>query len=123
MACAAAALRSLSRARNATLFTWRDFSVRTAAPAILRNSAVPNFPFFPAPTIKQPLRGQALREMQQGRFQHFAGQLAGSGQFRKRASGSLIQAGEQAFDGIVLLKGVGDQRVGFDCDVAGGFPP
>jgi hypothetical protein len=49
MACAAAAVRSFSRARNATLFTWRDFSVRTAAPASLRSSAVPNLSFFPAP--------------------------------------------------------------------------
>ena len=76
MACAAAALRSFSRARNATLFTWRDFRVRTAAPGKPSQLGRSEFVFLPCPEDQQALRGQPLRVIQQGGFQHLAGQLA-----------------------------------------------
>ncbi len=84
---------------------------RTGEPSEFSRS---EFVFLPCAQDQQALRGQPLRVIQQGRLQHFAGQLTGSGQLRQRASGGLIELGEDALDGLLLLECVGDERVGLD---------
>src|ERR1019366_3668846 len=62
----------------------------------------------------QALRGQRLRVIQQGRFQHLARQFSGSGEFRERATGGLIQLRENTVDRLLLFESIGNQCIGFD---------
>src|ERR1019366_3476454 len=63
----------------------------------------------------QALRGEALRVIQQGRFQHLARQFSGSGELRERTTGGLIQLRENTIDRLLLFESIGNQCIGFDC--------
>ena len=52
--------------------------------------------------------------MQQGDFQHLAGQFSGSGEFRERAAGGAVELRKNAIDRFVLLERIGNQRIGLD---------